>query len=147
MKLNGTLVSEAGFNAAIAGDFGVPVVFVSGDQAIGKDTRELLGPIETATVKQAIGFHAAVMISPERAQQKIREGVKRAIARRGEIKPYHLTAPVHMEIRFKEPIKAEVVSCLPGVQRPAGDTVVFSARDMAEASRFLQAISNICAKP
>ena len=34
VKLNGVEVPEAGFNAAIAGDFGVPVVFVSGDQTI-----------------------------------------------------------------------------------------------------------------
>ncbi|MGH9823509.1 MAG: M55 family metallopeptidase, partial [Blastocatellia bacterium] len=32
VKLNGMIVPEAGFNAAIAGEFGVPVVFISGDQ-------------------------------------------------------------------------------------------------------------------
>jgi D-amino peptidase len=35
VSLNGTAVPEAGFNAAIAGDFGVPVVFLAGDQVIG----------------------------------------------------------------------------------------------------------------
>jgi D-amino peptidase len=64
VKLNGTAVPEAGFNAAIGGDFGVPVVFVSGDQAIGNEATRLLGPVETVAVKQAIGFHAAVMMPP-----------------------------------------------------------------------------------
>jgi D-amino peptidase len=65
IKLNGTPVSEGGFNAAIAGEFGVPVVFVSGDQTIGDLTQKLLGPVEVAVVKQAIGFFAARMIHPE----------------------------------------------------------------------------------
>jgi D-aminopeptidase len=74
-------------------------------------------------------------------------GVKRAIMRRGEIKPYRLTQPVALEIRFKDPIVAEVISYLPGVQRPTGDTIVFSAGDMTQASRFLEAISSISVKP
>ena len=37
LKLNGTEVGETGFNAAIAGDFGVPVSFISGDQATGAE--------------------------------------------------------------------------------------------------------------
>jgi len=147
VKLNGTAVPEAGFNAAIAGDFGVPVVFVSGDQEIGNEATRLLGPVETVAVKQAIGFHAAVMMPPEKAQQLMRAGVKRAIMRRGEVKPYRMTQPVTLEVRFKDPITAEVVSYLPGVQRPSGDTIVFSARNMTQASRFLEAIFSISVKP
>jgi D-amino peptidase len=79
VALNGVTVPEAGFNAAIAGDFGVPVVFLSGDQAIGKEAKRLLGPIETIAVKQAIGFYAAVMIHPEESRRLIREGMKRAV--------------------------------------------------------------------
>ena len=72
IKLNGVDVPEAGFNAAIAGDFGVPVVFVSGDQVIGEQARKLFGPIETVAVKQAIGYHAAKMMMPEKAHGLIR---------------------------------------------------------------------------
>ncbi len=43
ISLNGKSVGEAGFNAAIAGEFGVPVVFVSGDQTIADEVRRLLG--------------------------------------------------------------------------------------------------------
>jgi len=43
VKLNGVEVPEAGVSAAIAGDFGVPVVFVSGDQTIGEETPAAAG--------------------------------------------------------------------------------------------------------
>jgi D-amino peptidase len=140
IKLNGTPVAEAGYNAAIAGEFGVPVVFVSGDQTITAAARRLLGPIETAVVKQAIGFQAARMIHPEEVERRIGEGVRRGVERRAEIKPWKLARPVKMEIRFKRVVDAEMTAYLPGVERVSGTTVVFTAKDMIEAARFFSAI-------
>jgi D-amino peptidase len=133
----------AGFNAAIAGDFGVPVVFLSGDQTICEDARKLLGPIETAAVKEATGFYSASMMHPEEAQKLIREGVKRGVERRAELKPYRVARPVKLKIRFNDAVNAEVVSYLPGVERPAGNVIVFTGRDMIEVSRFFQAVETI----
>jgi len=140
LKLNDTAVPEAGLNAAIAGDFGVPVVFLSGDQTTGQQARELLGPIRTVAVKQATGFYSATMLSPAECQRLIREGVKSAVEGRKEMKPYRLTHPVKLDVSFKNTVDAELVSDLPGVERPRGRTIVFKARDMSEASKFLVAI-------
>lgn len=143
LELDGVAEPEAGFNAAIAGDFGVPVVFLSGDQTICEDARKLLGPIETAAVKEATGFYSASMMHPEEAQKLIREGVKRGVERRAELKPYRVARPVKLKIRFNDAVNAEVVSYLPGVERPAGNVIVFTGRDMIEVSRFFQAVENI----
>jgi len=143
IKLNGTGVPEAAFNAAIAGEFGVPVVLLSGDQTIGEEARRLLGPIETVAVKQATRFYSATMMHPEEAQRLIRAGVKRGIERRAELRPYKLAHPVKLEITFKDTVNAELVSYLPGVERPRGNAVVFTARDMLEAARFLEAVTGL----
>jgi len=143
IRLNGMAVPEAGFNAAIAGEFGVPVVFLSGDQTIGEEAQRLLGSIETVAVKQATGFYSATMMHPEEAQRLIRQGVKRALERRGELKPYKIAHPVKLEITFKDAVTAEIVSYLPGVERPRGNAIIFTARDMLEASRFLEAILDL----
>lgn len=140
VKLNGVEVPEAGFEAAIAGDFGVPVVFLSGDQTACQEARELLGQIETATVKHAIGFYSAEMLPPEESQRLIRDGVKRAVERREEIKPYKISHPVKLEIRFNDVVIAELASYLPGVERTSGNTIVFTGRDMTEVSKFLIAM-------
>lgn len=51
---------ELGLNAALAATFGVPVVLVSGDQALAAEARALLGPaVETVVVKEAVGRYAA----------------------------------------------------------------------------------------
>jgi D-amino peptidase len=146
VALDGVTVPEAGFNAAIAGDFGVPVVFLSGDQTICADARKLFGPIETAAVKDATGFYSATMMHPEEAQRLIREGVRRGVERRREIKPYKIAHPVRLQVRFNEIVNAEVVAMLPGVERPAGNVIVFQGRDMVEVSKFFEAISNIRAQ-
>jgi len=142
-KINGMEVPEAGFNAAIAGDFGVPVVFLSGDQTICREARELLGPIETAAVKHAIGFYAAEMLPPEESRRLIREGVRRGVERRAEIKPYRISHPVKLEIRFNDLLVAELVSYLPGVERPSGNTIVFTGRDMTEVSKFSRVVMSL----
>jgi D-amino peptidase len=143
VKLHGVEVPEAGFNAAIAGDFGVPVVFVSGDQTIAREARELLGPIETAAVKHAIGFNAAEMMPPEESQRLIREGVKRGVERRAEIKPYKIAHPVKLEIRFNDLVIAELASYLPGVERTSGNTIVFTGRDMTEVTKFTKVVLSL----
>ena len=143
VKLNGVPVPEAGINAAIAGEFGVPVVFVSGDQAIAEQCRQLLGPIETAVVKQALGFFAGIMVHPEESQRRIREGVKRGVERRRQLSPYRLARPVKLEMSFKNQVIAELISYLPGVERPRGNTVALTLKDMLEAAGVIQVFGNI----
>ena len=140
VKLNGVTVPEAGINAAIAGEFGVPVVFLSGDQTIGQEATRLLGAIETAAVKIAGGFYSATMLHPEECQRLIREGVKRGVEKRRQLKPYKLARPVKLEVTFKRTVDAEVVSYFQGVERPRGNVIVYTANDMLEASRFFNAI-------
>src|ERR1700754_4527854 len=88
VRLNDVSMPEAGINAAIAGHFNVPVIMVSGDDAVVKEVTGLLGNIEGAVVKWAYGFHSARTMTPEMALDLIREKVKRAIARIKEFKPY-----------------------------------------------------------
>jgi len=141
VSLNGKAVPEAGFNAAIAGDFGVPVVFLSGDQTIAEEAKRLLGPIETAVVKQAIGYTSAITMHPELSQELIRDGVRRGIRRRKDIPPFKLAHPVRLEVTYKTTVIAEVASYLRGVERTAGNTITFNAQDMIEASKYRTVIS------
>ena len=65
-------------------------------------------------VKHAIGFNAAEMMPPESWQRLIREGVKRGVERRSDIKPYKIAHPVKLQIRFNDVVIAELASDPPG---------------------------------
>ena len=140
VRLNGVSVPEAAFNAAIAGHFGVPVLAITGDDAIVKEARGLLGDVEGAVVKWAYGFHSAKTLTPEAARDVIREKVKAAMARRGSFRPYVVKTPVELEVRFKNYRPAEVLSYLPIVKRVDAHSVRFVGRDMLEVSRFMEFI-------
>src|SRR5687768_18305700 len=81
VRLKGVSVSEAGLNAAIAGHFNVPVIMVSGDDAVVKETSALLGDVEGAVVKWASGFHSAKTLVPEASYVLIRDKARKAVGR------------------------------------------------------------------
>jgi len=142
VRLNGTSMPEAGINAAIAGHFGVPVIMISGDDAIVKEATGLLGNIEGAVVKWAISFHAAKTLTPEAAYALIRDKTKRAIARIKEFKPYKLKEPVTLDVRFKAYRPSELLGYLPIVQRTDSHSIRFVGKDIIEVSKFLEFITN-----
>ena len=58
------------------------------------------------------------------------------------MKPYAMTRPVSVEVSFKNYRPVELLGYLPNVQRIDSHTVRFSARDMIEASKFLEFITS-----
>jgi D-amino peptidase len=142
VAVNDAPQTEASWNAAIAGHFGVPVVMISGDDAAIAEARSLLGPIEGAEVKQSLGFHAASTLTPQAAADLIAQKVKEALARRKEFKPYRVAEPVRVDVSFKHYRAAEALSYMPGVERVDARTVRFTARDMLQASDFMVFVTN-----
>jgi D-amino peptidase len=139
LKLNGKRVPEAGFNAAIAGHFGVPVVLISGDQTVIAETRALVGDIEGAEVKTGMGAVAS-MLHPKRAQALVKDRAKKALARRADFEPWKLEAPITLEIAFKSEADAENAGYLPGARIVDGRTVQFTGKDMVEVSGFFAGV-------
>lgn len=140
VRLKGASVSEAGINAAIAGHFNVPVIMISGDDAVVKETQALLGDVEGAVVKWSSGFHSARTIMPEASYRLIREKVKQAIGRINDFKPYKLAAPIQLDVRFKSYRPSEVLSYLSIVERTDAHSIRFTGKDMVEVSKFLEFI-------
>lgn len=141
VQLQGVSLSEAGINAAIAGHFNVPVIMVSGDDVVVKETTTLLGNIEGAVVKWSYGFHSAKTLMPDAANDLIREKVKKAMARLKEFKPYKLNTPIRLDVRFKNYRPSEVLSYLSIVERTDAHSIRFTGKDIIEVSKFLEFIS------
>lgn len=138
VKLNGTPMPEAGINAAIAGHFGVPVVMISGDDAIVDEARKLLGDIEGAVVKWSIGFHSGRTIMPEAAYELIRAKVAAALRRLDDFSPYRLQTPITADVRFKNYRPSEVLAYLPIVERTDSHSIRFVGENMVEVSKFFE---------
>ena len=135
--LNGKKMPEAGINAFIAGNFGVPVVLVAGDRAICEQVEELFGEVETVAVKQGMG-NAARMLHPKKAQELIREKTTEALKRLGDFKPFTFTPPYTMDVTFKDEWRAENTSWIPGAKRKNNTTITFTSDNWMDILRFFK---------
>jgi D-amino peptidase len=142
VTLNGNPVTEGEFNAAYAGALGVPIIFASGDDAATLELKVRLGNIEIAETKKTLGFHSAETITPEASCERIAAGVKAALRRLPEFKPYVLKAPITLELTFKNYTPAEILSYLRAVQRVDSHTIRFTGKDMAEVDDFVEFVDN-----
>ena len=135
VRLNGQEVGEYGLNAALGGYMGVPVVFVSGDQALVDQARSFIPGVEAVAVKEGFGHNVARTLNPEAARKEIAAGVHAALARRKEIAPVRLPEPITLEVELKETSQADNMMLVPGMQRMSGRVVRYVAPDMAIAYR------------
>jgi D-amino peptidase len=143
VKLNGQEVSEGIFNAAIAGHFGVPVVFVSGDRLAVGQVQQAVPGVEGVVVKEPLGYHAARTLTPARARELIREGVARAIRRVGSAAPYRVKTPIEVEVGFKLTIDAERASYIPGLARAGAHTVRGTFPDIIQIVKLMQVLTSL----
>jgi D-amino peptidase len=138
VRLNSVSVSEAGFNAALAGHFGVPVVMISGDDAIVAEARRYIGEMEGAVVKKALSFHSAQTLTPQASQRLIEEAARRAVERRTSFRPFRLEGKVTLDVSFKHYRQAEMLAYLPIVERTDSHSIRFVGNDMVAVSKFVQ---------
>lgn len=98
--VNGKALNEAGIAAFHGGEMGVPFLLAAGDDVLTSETSEMLGPIETVTVKTAFSGSAAAVVSPARVHRMLHEAAARAVrrARAGELKPLVFTQPYQVRI-------------------------------------------------
>lgn len=108
--LNGAPIGEVGFAAAIAGSFGAPVVFVSGDAATCREARELIGKqLVCAEVKRGITRYSAACLPPAQSLRLIEDGVCEALSRSmSEMpKPFVPRAPMTLRVELTSPDKVK----------------------------------------
>lgn len=98
--VNGRMLNETGIAAFIGGEMGVPMALASGDDVLTAETREMLGPLETVTVKTAFSRSAAATLSPAAVHRELRLAAARAVrrVRSGALRPLVLEKPY--KVRF-----------------------------------------------
>lgn len=143
VKLNGAEVGEGVWNAAIAGHFGVPVLFVSGDRAAVEQLKKTIPWAEGTIVKEGLGYHAAVTVTPARGRELIRQGVERAVRGAGGAKPFTVRAPIDLEVGFKVTLDAERSSYIPGLRRVDAHAVAGTFADMPTVAKLLQVLYSL----
>ena len=142
LKVNGEVMTEGSWNAAVAGEFGVPVIMISGDDAAVNEVKSVIGNAEGAIVKESISFHSAKSLHPEAAYDLIAEKTSYAVKNIKKYKPYKIKGPVTVSVSFKHYQPSQVLSYLKMFKRTDSHTIEFKAKDMIEASYIMRVVTS-----
>ncbi len=134
LKFNGTLVGETGINAALCGQWGCPVLLVTGDRATCREATALLGEGLTAVeVKVGIGRYSARSLPALKAREVIEAGAKRALKDLKAVQPYDPGRPCEIEVEFTTPDRLEEYRNRRGVEVTSPTTIVSRGDDWWQA--------------
>jgi D-amino peptidase len=103
--VNGTRLNEVGINALIAGEMGVSVSLVSGDDVLIEETRAMVpNGFIGIVVKRAVGRSAAITYSPAKVRRMLQQGAAEAVRRelRGDFKPFTMDKPYRVEFKLRQ---------------------------------------------
>lgn len=136
VKLNGVAASEGYVNAAVAGQFSVPILLVTGDDVVVEELAVLKA--EGIAVKRAIGFEVAESMTPAAARKLIQAGAKRAVERIASFTPFRVAQPVTMDVTFHFYRPAELLAWLPIVDRIGPRSIRFRGKTPADALKLVE---------
>lgn len=143
MRMNGEAVGEMEINAALAGNFGIPIIMVSGDDCFAREAREYFGDVETAVVKYAIDRWTARCVSMETAHKRIHESAFNAVKRVKDFTPKQYAGPIELEIEWTSSSECKKASLVPGSYRKSPRIVAYKGNNIMEAWRGIWACLNL----
>lgn len=139
MRLNEKPIGELELNAALAGYFDVPVLMVSGDDALEHEASGVLGNVETAVVKQAIDRWSARCLSLQDAHKEITEKALRAVTRLKDFSPYLVQGPVEFEIEWTSTAECKRANLVPGSFMKSPRVIAYKGDNIYHAWRGIHA--------
>jgi len=144
MYINDRAIGELGFNAYVAGYFGVPVLLVAGDDETAIEAEELIPGVTTAVVKKRISRTSALCLTPEKSGQLLRDKTKEALANRSHVQPLVPPDRPVLKIEFANYGQAEWAHLMPGTTIDDHSPIVtFQARDILEAYQAMLVMTEL----
>jgi D-amino peptidase len=138
LRFNGVPVGESAINAAMCGNWGCPVLLVTGDEAACREAKALLGEgLTTVAVKKGIGSRAARNLTPILAREVIEEGARNALKDLKAVESYDPGRPAEIEVDFTQTSEVEKYRGRAGVEITGARSIVARAEDWWTAWRNL----------
>lgn len=141
--INGVACSEALMNAALLGEYGTPLVLVTGDRTIVNEVTKQMPWVTGVVVKDSIGYNAANSLTPAAACAAIADGAREAMRSVAKAKPFRFEPPIELTLETTRVENADFMELLPGFERIGGRTVRFNAPDYLTAFRAFVAAFRI----
>jgi D-amino peptidase len=137
--LNGAVCSEGYMNAALAAEFGVPVVLVTGDDRACEDAKSYAPDASLVAVKECVDRYSAICYPPAQTYAAIRDGAARALDPLPAVTP--LTGPYRYEVEFDSTNPVVMATGIPDVEQVGTRRVAWELPTMKQAIRCFRAVT------
>lgn len=147
LVINGRVASEHDLIGYCLGAYGLPVVFLSGDDLVCADARSSIPGIYTVETKIAISNNAALCHHPKRNAQAITETVKQALLnyKKDGIRPMTLAGEVQIDVRYSAEVQATRAATAGNTQRLDENHVRYYGEDYLTAYRAFMVGTSLAA--
>ena len=136
-KINGDFVGEGQIDGAVAGKYGVPVIFASSDDICVSQMKDSFPHAETVITKRSLAWNSCVSDHPEKVCENIYSGVLRAVERIDDMVPFTYSENFEYEVRYKRIEPAQ------GCHYRNPDGTLFSRPDAYTRAGVLRDIEDI----
>jgi D-amino peptidase len=115
--------------ALYVGAFGVPLLHVSGDEALCAEARRLFPWVATTATKRGTGWDTCELYPPDAVRTRLRRDVAVALAQRQHAQPWRLPLPASIGVEYAWSGLADALATVPGVRRIDARTVTWRIDD------------------
>jgi D-amino peptidase len=143
VRLDGVPASEGRLNAALAAEYGVPVLLVTGDDETCSDAASYAPAAELVVVKECVSRYAAICDPPSITSARITAAAQRAVVRAGRVEP--VVSGHWVEVDFDATHLAHAAAVVPTVELIGVRTVGFDAATMTDAMKAFKVVTAIAA--
>ncbi|ABM81209.1 M55 family metallopeptidase [Hyperthermus butylicus] len=141
--VNGELASEYLLNALYAGEHGVPVVLVAGDEHLRSQVEKHTPWAVFLPLKKGYGRLAAMYESKSLVEQKLRKAVREAVERlkRGKAQPLKPNGELELRVELRDSLYADMAQLLPRAERLDAYTLRYRAYSARDALAFVELVA------
>ncbi len=133
--IDGIEAGEMLVSAGVAGEYGVPLAFVTSDREGCKEARASIPGVPFYATKAGYGRYMGRVSAPSATCAGLEAASESAMLNVRAVRPLRMPAPIHMCASFRSSEEAEMASVLPGVERADGYSLKWTAATFLEAHR------------
>ena len=143
IRVNGLSWNETHLNAALAGTFHVPVLFVSGDEECCNQATAAMPWVKAFATKAAFAATSGRSKSPKTVQDATRRLVAESVKHADRAEVWKPTAPFALEALLTSSVLADMLSIAPGTERTSARSVRIETEDNRTVYRMLLTWMNL----
>jgi D-amino peptidase len=140
--MNGLSLSEPEIIAYSWGRVNVPVIYVAGDEVLGRDLKATMPWSEFVSVKKGTSAATAQLFPVDSVHANMRTQAKRALENLSKMKSMKIQTPVQAALHARPPGSLSVLDSVPGINYK-DETVSFTAPDFEHAYRGIVSLVSV----